>query len=476
MTISLGKRVYLVVCLVLVGTALVGGVSWFNVRQLAGEAQRLGEVNLASVASLYQATLLYENQSANVNRAPAQTDLKILQKMLQDFIETNRKLDERLVEIKKFDASNSLADGLKALTSELPALRQASSNVFSLAEQFQQVEAASMLQTQVNGLQDRAGERLNQLTQAALAAAQVQPALIARNANKSNRLILALCLVVFAFSSVAAALMVRRNVVNPIKRAAARLDDAFTSTGAAVQAIMKISQALAEGASEQAASLEETGASLEEMASMTKRNAESAGQAKNLAAQTRQAADAGVVDMQAMNQAIQEIKVSSADIAKIIKTIDEIAFQTNILALNAAVEAARAGEAGMGFAVVADEVRNLAQRSATAAKETADKIEGAIAKTEQGVRISEKVSTGLQQIVAQVRQVDEWVAEVASASGEQSQGIEQVNSAVSQMDKVTQTNASSAQESATTASELSSHAATSKTAVDELLALVDGRR
>ena len=174
------------------------------------------------------------------------------------------------------------------------------------------------------------------------------------------------------------------------------------------------------------------------MSSMTRRNAENAQKANDLAGQARHAADKGVVDMQSMSAAIEAIKVSSDDIAKIIKTIDEIAFQTNILALNAAVEAARAGEAGMGFAVVADEVRNLAQRSAQAAKETAAKIEGAIAKTAQGVQISGKVSEALNEIVTKARQVDELVAEVSSASREQSQCISQVNTAVGQMDKVTQ--------------------------------------
>ena len=132
------------------------------------------------------------------------------------------------------------------------------------------------------------------------------------------------------------------------------------------------------------------------MSTMTKRNAENAQKANDLAKQARTAADKGAGDMQAMTAAMEAIKVSSDDIAKIIKTIDEIAFQTNILALNAAVEAARAGEAGMGFAVVADEVRNLAQRSAQAAKETAAKIEGAIAKTAQGVEISGKVAKTLE--------------------------------------------------------------------------------
>jgi hypothetical protein len=238
--------------------------------------------------------------------------------------------------------------------------------------------------------------------------------------------------------------------------------------------VSSASQSLAEGASEQAASLEETSASLEEMSSMTKRNASNARKANELAKQTRAAADQGAADMQAMAAAMETVKTSSSDIAKIIKTIDEIAFQTNILALNAAVEAARAGEAGMGFAVVADEVRNLAQRSAQAARETAAKIEGAIANTTRGAQLSGKVASGLQEIVIQVRQVDELVAEVAAASSEQSQGIDQVNTAVNQMDKVTQSNAAGAEESASAAELLNAQAASLKDAVAELLCLVEG--
>ena len=245
-------------------------------------------------------------------------------------------------------------------------------------------------------------------------------------------------------------------------------------TVAAAGQVSSASQALAEGASEQAASLEETSSSLEEMSSMTRRNADNADKANQLARQARTAADTGAADMQVMIGAMGAIKTSSDDIAKIIKTIDEIAFQTNILALNAAVEAARAGEAGMGFAVVADEVRNLAQRSAQAAKETASKIEGAITNTAQGVQISAKVAAGLQEIVAKIRQVDELAAEVATASKEQSQGIQQVNTAVTQMDKVTQSNAANAEESASAAEELNAQAITLKEAADRLLVLSGG--
>ena len=255
---------------------------------------------------------------------------------------------------------------------------------------------------------------------------------------------------------------------------AGSLDSGSEQVASAAHQVSSASQSLAEGASEQAASLEETSASLEEMSSMVKRNAANAQKANDIAKQARTAADKGVGDMQAMSTAMEAIKVSSDDIAKIIKTIDEIAFQTNILALNAAVEAARAGEAGMGFAVVADEVRNLAQRSAQAAKETAAKIEGAIAKTGQGVEISSKVAQRLNEIVTKARQVDELVADVSSASREQSQGISQVNVAVGQMDKAVQSNAASAEQSAAAAQELNAQARTMKHSVAELLQLVGG--
>jgi methyl-accepting chemotaxis protein len=259
-----------------------------------------------------------------------------------------------------------------------------------------------------------------------------------------------------------------QHVGSIVAASSARLTDAVGQVTAS-------SQSLAEGASEQAASLEETSASLEEMSSMVGRNAENAQKANDSARRARDAANSGAEHMTAMNTAMQAIKASSDDVAKIIKTIDEIAFQTNILALNAAVEAARAGEAGLGFAVVADEVRALAQRSAQAAKETSAKIEGAISKTAQGVGISGKVAAALTEILGRTREVDELAGEVATASREQSQGINQVNIAVSEMDKVTQRNAANAEESAAAAQELAGQAQGLKQTADELLALVGGQ-
>jgi methyl-accepting chemotaxis protein len=275
-------------------------------------------------------------------------------------------------------------------------------------------------------------------------------------------------------AGLAIAYFIGRGITRILGQLVQELDSGAEQTSSAAAHVSTASQSLAEGASNQAASLEETSSSLEELASMTQRNSENAEQVNDLSKQAREAADRGATDMAAMSSAMEAIKASSDDIAKIIKTIDEIAFQTNILALNAAVEAARAGEAGMGFAVVAEEVRALAQRSAQAAKETAAKIEGAIGRTGQGVELSAKVATTLNDIVGRARQVNELATEVASASREQTEGIKQINLAISQMDRITQSNAASAEEGAGAAEELNAQAQAIKTSLQALLALVGG--
>lgn len=250
------------------------------------------------------------------------------------------------------------------------------------------------------------------------------------------------------------AIIISRSISNPLAELAGNLGAGADQTTAAAAQVSSSSQSLAEGASEQAASMEETSASLEELSSMTKRNAEHAQEARTVAATTQEAASVGARQMQEMAAAMEGIQQSSDEVTKIVKTIDEIAFQTNILALNAAVEAARAGEHGAGFAVVADEVRALAQRSATAAKETAVKIEESVGKSRQGVELSQQVSSHFGEIVGNIKRLVDLVAEIASASREQNDGIGQMTQAVTQIDQVTQTNASAAEETAAAAEEL----------------------
>jgi methyl-accepting chemotaxis protein len=267
-------------------------------------------------------------------------------------------------------------------------------------------------------------------------------------------------------------LYTRRVVIRPLQAAITQVREGSERENQVSQEIARNSVHIAEASTSQAASLEETSATLEEISGMIRQNADSASKAQDLAGETRGAVDTGASDMEEMARAMEEIRASSASIAGIIKTIDEIAFQTNILALNAAVEAARAGEAGAGFAVVAEEVRSLAQRSAEAARSTADKIEDSIRKSERGAQFSTKVAQGLSDIARRTREMDELIRSIASASREQAQGIEQVNAAVSDLDKSTQTNAATAEEAAQASERLKGCALELEGAVGTLASIV----
>ncbi|MDO3378665.1 bacteriohemerythrin [Geoalkalibacter halelectricus] len=218
------------------------------------------------------------------------------------------------------------------------------------------------------------------------------------------------------------------------------------------------SASLSQGATEQASSLEEISASMHQMVAQTRQSAENARQADQLSSEAQSAAETGNQKMRAMTEAMGEISLAGQSISKIIKTIEEIAFQTNLLALNAAVEAARAGQHGKGFAVVAEEVRNLAARSAKAAQETAELIEGTVEKTSRGTQIADETARSLESIVGGVRKVSDLIGEIAAAANEQAEGFGQVNTGLAQIDQVTQQNTASAEQSAASAEELSAQA------------------
>lgn len=250
-----------------------------------------------------------------------------------------------------------------------------------------------------------------------------------------------------------------------LNNALTHLEDGFSQVAVAAEQVASAaseissgSHTLASGASAQASSLEEISSSLQEMAAMTKQATGNAKEAKSLTDAARTSADRGVESMRRLSAAIDRIKASSDETAKIVKTIDEIAFQTNLLALNAAVEAARAGDAGRGFAVVAEEVRNLAMRSAEAAKTTASLIEESVKNAVGGVDINQEVLSNLEEINQQVRKVSEVMAEMAAASDQQSEGIDQITSAVEQMNMLTQQTAANSEESASAAEELAGQA------------------
>ena len=293
--------------------------------------------------------------------------------------------------------------------------------------------------------------------------------------TQSSTIMLVLVLsVVGVIFGVVVALLIVSSIVGPLTKINNNLRDGAEQVASASEELSSASQQLAEGSSEQASSLEETSATLDESSSMLQQTAENTSRATEIAQKASTASNKGSLEMKEMMQSMTEIKNSSGELSKIIKVIDDIAFQTNLLSLNAAVEAARAGEAGAGFAVVAEEVRNLAQRSAKAAQDTTDIIEKNVKMSAAGVNVAQKVQEALQEINTQSNELSKLIDQINSASREQTQGIAQINQAVSQMEQVTQQNAANAEETASSSEEMSAQAESLNEIVSRLNEMITG--
>ena len=296
---------------------------------------------------------------------------------------------------------------------------------------------------------------------------------IEKSTNRSN--IILFCLLGFSLlGALLTWLVTSKGITKPINRTIEKLNEGSDQVASASSQVSSASQSLAEGASEQASSLQESSSSLEEISSMTKQNADNATHADTLMKEANQVISKANISMTELTRSMEDISKASEETSKIIKTIDEIAFQTNLLALNAAVEAARAGEAGSGFAVVADEVRNLAMRAADAANNTANLIDGTVKKVKDGGELVTKTNEAFTEVATSASKVGELVGEIAAASNEQAQGIEEINKVVAQMDKVTQQAAANAEESAAASEEMNAQATQMKEVVAELVAVVGG--
>ncbi len=293
----------------------------------------------------------------------------------------------------------------------------------------------------------------------------------AKNNGTTFMIILTLLAVVIA---AVLGTIISRGISAPINRTIEQLTSGSEQINSAASHVAASSETLSNGALNQAAAIQQTSSSMEEMSSMTRQNADNAGQADDLMKMALGVIKTADTSMQEMSVSMEDISTASVETSKIIKTIDEIAFQTNLLALNAAVEAARAGEAGAGFAVVADEVRNLAMRAADAAKNTSDLIEGTVNKVNNGKKIVEKANESFKEVAESSTKVGSLVAEIATASKEQAQGFVQINNAITQMDTITQQNSATAEESATASHQLNSQAKVLTRMIMALKIIVDG--
>jgi methyl-accepting chemotaxis protein/methyl-accepting chemotaxis protein-1 (serine sensor receptor) len=267
-----------------------------------------------------------------------------------------------------------------------------------------------------------------------------------------------------------------RGINRTLLGAVTNLSEGAARVASSARQVASSSQSLAQGSSQQAASLQETSASSAEIESIARKNSENSGAAAGLVTQSQQKFVQTNQSLDQMVVAMGEISTQSDKISRIIKVIDEIAFQTNILALNAAVEAARAGEAGLGFAVVADEVRNLAHRCAQAAKDTAELIAESIARSNAGKAKVDQMATAIRGVTEDAGKVKALVEEVTLGSREQARGIEQISKAMTQMEQVTQKTAAGAQESASAAQELTAQSLALKNIVERLTALLGGKK
>jgi methyl-accepting chemotaxis protein/methyl-accepting chemotaxis protein-1 (serine sensor receptor) len=469
---TIGRKLYLgagaLVALVLV----VSGISIWGTSDIFGRldhtASSTAQKRALALGMQYQFELGYSHAKSMI-LAGMSADAAGVEKARKTAVSATEKLDEQMDAFRPLvetdagrEALGEVEKGLanwKGFYDRFLALAAAG----SFAEANDLYNGASQQRASTRSALDALVEQQGQLLKSDLAAA---------SSSFSTVRLSALVMLGVSLGVGALVFWTVRGINTALRATAGELRDGAQQVASAATQVSGSAQSLSRGASEQAASLEETSASMEEMASMTRRNAENSEAAAQLMGEADRMVDRSNAALDAMVGSMKSIADASTRVAKIIKTIDEIAFQTNILALNAAVEAARAGEAGMGFAVVADEVRNLAQRSAQAARDTAGLIEESVARSQEGSGKVTVVADSIRSITDAVSKARGLVDEVSVASRQQAQGIDQVTQAIAQMEKVTQGTAATAEESAAASEELSAQADTALHIVGTLEGMV----
>jgi len=472
MHLTIAKKFTLTGVLLMALTLALGLVTWTGLRSINKVVKSLADDALDGVSSSSAVESAILEIRGDILRHISSSDARDMQHMEQEIQILQARVGDQL---KKVESSIFTDEERQIFAKVRPALDR----YYQLWDEVRPVSRAGKNQEAFQNYIQNVG-LFNALRDAIRAETEFNRRLgvrYAEEASATESRVTTLCWSILIVSLGAGSVIlffVVRNLNRSLRHISAELNDGSDQLAAAAAQVASSSQSLAQGSSEQAASIEETSASSEEIHSMAQKNTENSRVASESMSEAAQRVSEANHNLDQMVLSMNEINASSDKISKIIKVIDEIAFQTNILALNAAVEAARAGEAGMGFAVVADEVRSLAQRCAQAAKDTAGLIDESIAKSNDGKSKLDLVAVAVKSITASADKVKLLVEEVKLGSEEQSRGIEQVAKAVAEMEKVSQNTAASAEESASASEELSAQSNTLKGIVRELNAMVGG--
>lgn len=470
---AIGRRFALTCAALMVLTTLLAGISIYSITAVRNEVHQMANI---TVPSLTQAARVHEavlELRGNYLRHIASDNREDMRKQEVASEKVKQQAYQGLGEFEKLIANPKDRELYNQAKSSFDGYLAAWEGVQAISREGKSKEAYDRYRAEIDPKIQVLLPALDQLRRSTERQAETSKASAISAATLGAWLIVGIALF-SGITGVFLATIVTRSVSLALRHAVDQLTSTAEQVANAAGQVATSSQALAQGSSEQAASLEETSASSEEINSMASRNTANTRSAVDLINHSQgeyKNANSALTEMVA---SMGEIKTSSDKIARIIKVIDEIAFQTNILALNAAVEAARAGEAGMGFAVVADEVRNLAQRSAQAAKDTAVLIEDSIAKSNDGKNKVDQVAAAILVVTQEAARIQTLVDEVNMGSQEQSRGIDQVTKAINQMQQVTQQTAANAEESAAAAEELSTQAVTLEEIVDGLVTLAGG--
>jgi methyl-accepting chemotaxis protein len=472
---TIGKKLFLSIGSVVAAALVMGALMFVSLSRVGAGMDRVVNEN---VKRQYLANQMYINLTEMISLARGMEIKAILKdqasvdKYHEDYRAELTKLQANVTEFAPLIVTPQGQEFLQAITA-------GSSRLGDFNEQLYQKASNHDIDGSIALLSGEFIPFANQLQAGSASIAHLQIGLIAEEVKnvrsiQAQSTAISIFMVLLCIAVGVVVVLIVRGINRALLATASSLGDGAAQIAAAATQVSSSSQSLAQGATEQAAAIEETSASAEEINSMARRSTDSSRATAELVSESQQRVELANQNLEDMVLAMNDLSDSSSKIAKIIKVIDEIAFQTNILALNAAVEAARAGEAGMGFAVVAEEVRNLAQRSAQAAKDTASLIEDSIAKTSSSKHKVDQVAVTMRAITEESGRIKVLVDGVSQGSEEQSRGIEQIGKAITQIEKATQNAAANSEESAAAAEELSAQSETLREIIGQLRAMVSG--